>query len=74
MPGCSIVPIGSSASQALQEEGKIKYIGLNNTTVEQLDEAWATGVRFHTLQARRSLQPAGKTKLGLTHISPTHMK
>ena len=31
------------------------YIGLNNTTVEQLDEAWATGVRFHTLQIRYSM-------------------
>ena len=68
MPGCSFVFIRSSTSQALQEEGKIKYIGLNNTTVEQLDEAWATGVRFHTLQARRSLQPAGRTTLGLTHV------
>eukprot|EP01046_Picozoa_sp_COSAG06_P057806 COSAG06_NODE_11393_length_1516_cov_1.510939_3_plen_311_part_00 len=37
---------------ALQEEGKIKYIGLNNAGVKQLDEAWATGIRFHTLQVR----------------------
>jgi aryl-alcohol dehydrogenase-like predicted oxidoreductase len=43
------------AMQALQEAGKIRYIGLNNATVEQLDEAWATGVRFHTLQVRYSM-------------------
>ena len=36
----------------MQEEGKIKYIGLNNAGVKQLDEAWATGIRFHTLQVR----------------------
>ena len=39
----------------LQQEGLIQYIGLNNTTVAQLDEAWATGVRFHTLQVRYSM-------------------
>ena len=26
--------------------------GLNNAGVKQLDEAWATGIRFHTLQVR----------------------
>lgn len=29
--------------------------GLNNTTLENLQEAWATGVRFHTLQIRYSM-------------------
>ena len=36
--------------KTLQDEGKIQYIGLNNTTLENLEAAWATGVRFHTLQ------------------------
>ena len=41
-----------SALAGLQAEGKISYIGLNNTTLEQLEEAWATDTRFHTLQVR----------------------
>eukprot|EP01051_Picozoa_sp_SAG22_P001779 SAG22_NODE_73_length_22318_cov_47.105315_26_plen_207_part_00 len=41
--------------KALQDEGKISYIGLNNTTLENLQAAWATGVRFHTLQIRYSM-------------------
>jgi aryl-alcohol dehydrogenase-like predicted oxidoreductase len=43
------------ALKTLQEEGLIQFIGLNNTTVEQLEEAWATGVRIHTLQIRYSM-------------------
>jgi aryl-alcohol dehydrogenase-like predicted oxidoreductase len=43
------------ALQELQAEGKILYIGLNNTTREQLEEAWSTGVRFHTLQVRYNM-------------------
>merc|ERR1712232_747044 len=35
-----------------QKEGKIKYTGLNNAGVKDLEEAWATGIRFHTLQVR----------------------
>jgi aryl-alcohol dehydrogenase-like predicted oxidoreductase len=41
--------------KALQDEGKIQYIGLNNTLLEHLEAAWATGVRFHTLQIRYSM-------------------
>jgi aryl-alcohol dehydrogenase-like predicted oxidoreductase len=38
--------------KALQDEGKIKYIGLNNANAVQLQMAWDTGVRFHTVQVR----------------------
>ena len=38
--------------KALQDEGMIKYIGLNNANAVQLQMAWDTGVRFHTLQVR----------------------
>ena len=55
------------ALKALQDEGLIQYIGLNNTTVEQLEEAWATGVRFHTLQIRYSMFSRRYVE---THILP----
>eukprot|EP01052_Picozoa_sp_SAG31_P014142 SAG31_NODE_869_length_11344_cov_15.137839_3_plen_213_part_00 len=45
-----------SALKALQDAGTIGYIGLNNmSTAAQLDAAWATGVRFHTLQVRYNM-------------------
>lgn len=34
---------------------RVPCSGLNNTTLENLQEAWATGVRFHTLQIRYSM-------------------
>jgi aryl-alcohol dehydrogenase-like predicted oxidoreductase len=41
-----------SGLKALQDDGKIKYIGLNNANAVQLQMAWDTGVRFHTVQVR----------------------
>ena len=38
--------------KAVQDEGLVKYIGLNNANAAQLQEAWDTGVRFHTVQVR----------------------
>jgi len=43
------------ALQELQNAGIIRYIGLNNANVQQLEAAWATGVRFHTLQIRYNM-------------------
>ena len=41
------------ALKELQDAGTIDFIGLNNTSsAAQLEAAWATGVRFHTLQVR----------------------
>ena len=45
-----------SALKELQDAGTITYIGLNNmSATAQLDAAWATGVRFHTLQVRYNM-------------------
>ena len=56
----------------MQEEGKIKYIGLNNAGVKQLDEAWATGIRFHTLQVRYHMFSRKEIEAEIAPCKSTH--
>ena len=55
------IEVQMGALKELQDEGKIKYIGMNNATSAQLQQAWDAGLAngatqpFHTLQVRYHL-------------------
>lgn len=72
------ITVISSAVRSAQDEGKIKYIGLNNTTLENLQEAWATGVRcFATSPATfrtRRIRTVANIRLHSEAIIPSHAR